>query len=163
MNTRIARLATVALAASALAFGATGTANAGQSNGPGMPSTPSTWQCRQYNRVIPYSYHGVQSDACDGYYPGMGKFGGEVDALVWNRHGVLKSCTVQLNRVIGHHAYPLRGYSSTAPAYDTGHLCDAQAFWKLPRGYYNVTTEYLSTGGVHYTTVQGPVVYWPGS
>jgi len=163
MNTRLTRLATVALAASALALGTTGTANAGQSNGPGQPSIPSTWSCRQYNHVQPYTYHGVQSDACDGYYPGDNKFGGEVDALVWNRHGVLKSCTVQLNRVAGHRAYPMRGYSHTEKATESGHVCDSLVFWKLPRGYYNVTAEYLSTGGVFYTTVQGPVVYWPGS
>lgn len=161
MNTRTARMGIAALAVAALTA-ITPAAYAGQSNGPGQPSMPSTWQCRQYNHVHPYTYHGVQSDACDGYYDGMGKFGGEVDALVWNRHGVLKSCTVQLNRVVGHRAYPMRGYSSTSPAEDHGHVCDAQAFWRLPRGYYNVTTEYLSTGGVWYTTVQGPVIYWPG-
>ena len=159
---RTARLTAAALTATALTLTAA-PAYAGQSNGPGQPSVPSTWQCRQYGHVVPYSYHGVQSDACDGYYDGMGKFGGEVDALVWNRKGALKSCTVQLNVVRHHHAYPLRGYSHTEPAQDNGHSCDALAFWKIPPGTYNVTTEYLSTGGVFYQTVQGPVVYWPGS
>jgi hypothetical protein len=158
-RTRVAAIGVAVIAALAV----TPAAYAGQSNGPGQPSVPSTWQCRQYGHVQPYTYHGVQSDACDGYYDGMGRFGGEADALVWNRHGVLKSCTVQLNRVIGRRAYPLRGYTATSPAIESGHICDAQGFWRLPRGYYNVTTEYLSVGGVHYQTVQGPVVYWPGS
>lgn len=137
-------------------------AHAGTSNGPGMPSVPSTWTCRQYNRA-PYMYHGVQSDACDGYFPGDNHFMGEVDALVWNRRGVLVACRVQLNVVRHHHAYPMRGYTATAPAYAKNHYCDAQASWKLPPGDYNVTTEYLSTGGVWYSTVQGPVVHYPGA
>lgn len=160
MNTRIKRVAAIGIAALA-AFAAVPTAYAGQSNGPGMPSVPSTWDCRQYHRG-PYTFHGVQSDACDGYYPGGGWFGGEVDAIVWNRHGVLKSCRVQLNKIVHGRVYPVRHYSSTAPAYDNGHLCDAQGEWHIPAGYYNVTASYLSTGGVWYTTVQGPVVYWPG-
>jgi hypothetical protein len=162
MNTRLTRLATATLAAAALALIPT-TAHAGQSNGPGLPSSPSTWTCRQYNHIQPYTYHGVQSEACDGYAPDSNKFGGDVDAIVWNARGVLKSCTVQLNTVRNHRAYPMRGYSATSKAIDNGHVCDAQAFWKLPRGYYNVTTKYQSTGGVRYETVQGPVVYWPGS
>lgn len=158
MNTRLTRAATAALAAtvgSLIGIAAAPSAYAANSG-------PVT--CRS-NTHPAYWLNGVRSDACDG--PSNGLFVGEAEALTdgnpaYTSHGPLGRCQVQLNQIIGGVAVPIPAHTNTGVTHDNGLSCDVYDTWALPAGQYNVTTSY-TFNGVWNTTVQGPVVNWPGA
>ena len=118
-----------------------------------------------------YWHGGVESDACDGPLPD-GTFGGEgitgLDPSERINHasGRVRSCTVQLNRIVHGKAIPVPGASRTdygrTPEYFDGRFCDAIDAWRPPRGFYNVTVTYCTAAGRIVQTVQGPVAFYPG-
>lgn len=151
MNTRLLRLGAALLSTAALTLTAAPSADAHIRTG---------ITCRSSLHGA-YWLHGVRSDACDGSY-GDGRFVGEINALVdgnpdYTDTGPIQQCQIQLNRVVGRNAYPMRGYNTTGRSYDHGLSCDVFDSWRLPAGTYNVTASY-EVGGRWFTTVQGPVV-----
>lgn len=118
-----------------------------------------------------YWHGGIESDACDGLLPD-GEFGGEgitgfdADERINHASGRVRSCTVQLNRIVHGRAVPVPGASSTESGRDReyfdGRFCDAMDAWTPPRGFYNVTVTYRTGAGRMVQTVQGPVAFYPG-
>lgn len=134
------------------------------------PHSVNPYSCRSAH-VGAYWHGGVESDACDGPLPD-GTFGGEsITGLDRNEQinhasGRVRSCTVQLNRIVHGRAVPVPGASNTeygrTREYFDGRFCDAMDSWSPPRGFYNVTVTYRTASGGTVTTVQGPVAFYPG-
>jgi hypothetical protein len=160
MRNRTARLAVVAI--SALAFTLT-SVPAHASSGVGVGGFNYTFRSDHHPK---YWLHGISSDAADGYF-NDGTFSGEADVIVdgndaYYLHGPVERCQVQLNRVVGHRAYPIPGHTNTNISYDGGRSCYAWDSWDVPAGRYNVTVSYEANGH-WYNTVQGPVVKYLGN
>jgi hypothetical protein len=138
---------------------------------PAAPHSGNPYSCRSAH-VGAYWYHGVESDACDGLLITDGRFGGEAitgfgpDERIDHRSGPVRSCTVQLNRVVNGLAIPVPGARVTNTGRDRdyfdGRFCDAMGSWTPPSGFYNVTAIYRTGDGRTIETVQGPVAYYPG-
>ena len=146
---------------------------AGTATVPQAASTPHTvnpYSCRSAHAGA-YWHGGVESDACDGPLPD-GTFGGEgitgfdPGERINHASGRVRSCTVQLNRIVHGRAVPVPGASDTetgrTPEYFDGRFCDAMDSWAPPRGFYNVTVTYRTAAGGVVATVQGPVAFYPG-
>jgi len=148
----------------------TGTATASVPQASSAPHSVNPYSCRSAH-VGAYWHGGVESDACDGPLPD-GTFGGEgitgfgPDERINHASGRVRSCTVQLNRIVHGRAVPVPGASNTetgrTPEYFDGRFCDAMDAWTPPRGFYNVTVTYRTAAGPIVQTVQGPVAYYPG-
>lgn len=134
-------------------------------------SGANPYTCRS-SHIGAYRTGGVLSDACDGPLPD-GSFGGEAltgfgpDERIDHSSGRVRSCTVQLNRIVHGRAVPVPGANATEagrhPEYFDGRgFCDAMDSWRPPPGFYNVTMFYRLPGGTVVQTVQGPAAYYPG-
>jgi hypothetical protein len=147
-----------------------GTTTATVPQAPGGPHTANPYSCRSAHTRA-YWHGGVESDACDGPLPD-GTFGGEgitgadPNERINHGSGRIRSCTVQLNRVVHGRAYSVPGASNTESGRDReyfdGRFCDAMDAWSPPRGFYNVTVTYRTATGKVVQTVQGPVAFYPG-